>query len=1046
MARRVWPRSWFRPPREPEGLREGRAGAGGAGWEPADSGVPRGAGRGRPALIPPLPRDADRHVKVKQRGSVLNMLRRLDKIRFRGHKRDDFLDLAESPTASDTECGDELPLKTPRASLRDGEELRDPVSAAAGPGPGRSLWARGGRRVAGQRLAGLRARPGRSCARLGPSGPSHASAESPRGPARPRAVVRTQGEGCRGWVGVAPGRLCAMAAGALLASGAERPAGRLSGPLHRCWPREPKPCPGPPGAVWMPSRTPEPAPVTSAPVLSSRRGAARTPSEPAPAARPLGAVCKARASAALAGPGRVGPLGGSWCRAGPGSLVMAAGIQDFTRTESDRLNEIKGHLEIALLEKHFLREWAGRRGLASLGSLGQLRLGGCLGRAPQPALSGHPGVRGASGRRVPAPGARCRSGRGSSGLKSRGSRCSVCWGGAAAACRAGPRVVAAGSPSCCPARVGDPPAPGWAGAACGRPAAVPTLTWPVEEELRKLREEANAEVLRQELERERQRRAELEQKVQEVLRARTEEQAAQQPPKGPAPSSNGAERWGQGLCSRFQKFFYERFGEYVEDFRFQPEESTVETEEPLSARRLTENMRRLKRGAEPVTSFVKNLSALSDWYSVYTSAIAFTVYMNAVWHGWAIPMFLFLAILRLSLNYLIARGWRIQWSIVPEVSEAVVSPAAGPLWPVERSPAAARPCAPAACPFLYPTPAGEGPAAGAHTRFPGPGPAGRWRRLARLRPVRSVVMPRTTRLGWKLPLRPQEPPKEDLTVSEKFQLVLDVAQKAQNLFGKMADILEKIKNLFMWVQPEITQKLYVALWAAFLTSCFFPYRLVGLAVGLYAGVKFFLIDFIFKRCPRLRAKYDTPYIIWKNLPTDPQLKERPSATVPRRLQTAATRSYVSSAPTGLSKDEDAGRFHGAKKGNFHEIFNLTENERPLAVCEHGWRCCLINRDRKMPTDYIRNGVLYVTENYLCFESSKSGSSKRNKVIRLLDITDIQKYKVLSVLPGSGMGIAVSTPSTQKPLVFGAMVHRDEAFETIFSQYMKITAAASGSDS
>lgn len=167
----------------------------------------------------------------------------------------------------------------------------------------------------------------------------------------------------------------------------------------------------------------------------------------------------------------------------------------------------------------------------------------------------------------------------------------------------------------------------------------------------------------------------------------------------------------------------------------------------------------------------------------------------------------------------------------------------------------------------------------------------------------------------------------------------------------------------------------------------------------------------------------------------------------RRLQTASARSYVSSAPAGLSKDEDAGRFHSTKKGNFHEIFNLTENERPLAVCENGWRCCLINRDRKMPTDYIRNGVLYVTENYLCFESSKSGSSKRNKVIKLVDITDIQKYKVLSVLPGSGMGIAVSTPSTQKPLVFGAMVHRDEAFETIFSQYVKITsAAASGGDS
>ncbi|XP_074128207.1 GRAM domain-containing protein 4 isoform X2 [Sminthopsis crassicaudata] len=599
--------------------------------------------------------DSDRHVKVKPRSSVLNMLKRFDKIRFRGHKRDEFLDLAESPNASDTECGDEIPVKIPRTSARDGEELRDP--------------------------------------------------------------------------------------------------------------------------------------------------------------------------------------------AGPGTLIMAAGVQDYNRTEFDRLNEIKGHLEIALLEKHFLQE-----------------------------------------------------------------------------------------------------------------------------ELRKLREETNAEMLKQELEKERQRRLELEQKFQEILKTRAEEPAPQQPPKGPAAAAtqanHGSDKRSQMMCSRLQKWFYDRFGEYVEDFRFQPEESTVETEEPLSARRLTENMRRLKRGARPVTSFVKNLSALSDWYSVYTSAIAFIVYMNAVWHGWAIPMFLFLAILRLSLNYLIARGWRIQWSIVPEVSEVV------------------------------------------------------------------------------------EPPKEDLTVSEKFQLVLDVAQKAQNLFGKMADILEKIKNLFMWVQPEITQKLYIALWAAFLASCFFPYRIVGLMMGLYAGIKFFLIDFIFKRCPRLRAKYDTPYIIWTSLPTDPQLKERSAATVARRLQTTSSRSYVgASAPAGLSRDEDTGRFHGTKKGNFHEIFNLTENERPLAVCENGWRCCLINRDRKMPTDYIRNGVLYVTENYLCFESSKSGSSKRNKVIRLTDITDIQKYKVLSVLPGSGMGIAVSTPSTQKPLVFGAMVHRDEAFETIFGQYVKITsAAASGSDS
>ena len=66
---------------------------------------------------------------------MLNMLRKLDKIRFRGHKRDDFLDLAESPNASDTECGDEIPLKIPRTSPRDSEELRDSVSTRVSPRP-----------------------------------------------------------------------------------------------------------------------------------------------------------------------------------------------------------------------------------------------------------------------------------------------------------------------------------------------------------------------------------------------------------------------------------------------------------------------------------------------------------------------------------------------------------------------------------------------------------------------------------------------------------------------------------------------------------------------------------------------------------------------------------------------------------------------------------------------------------------------------------------------------------------------------------------------
>ncbi|XP_016110744.1 GRAM domain-containing protein 4-like [Sinocyclocheilus grahami] len=64
------------------------------------------------------------NVKVKPKAAVLNMLKRLDKIRFRGPKRDDFLDLPESPTGSDTEFSDDMLLR-PRPSIRDNDEQRD---------------------------------------------------------------------------------------------------------------------------------------------------------------------------------------------------------------------------------------------------------------------------------------------------------------------------------------------------------------------------------------------------------------------------------------------------------------------------------------------------------------------------------------------------------------------------------------------------------------------------------------------------------------------------------------------------------------------------------------------------------------------------------------------------------------------------------------------------------------------------------------------------------------------------------------------------------
>uniref|UniRef100_A0A3B5PVY2 GRAM domain-containing protein n=1 Tax=Xiphophorus maculatus TaxID=8083 RepID=A0A3B5PVY2_XIPMA len=356
----------------------------------------------------------------------------------------------------------------------------------------------------------------------------------------------------------------------------------------------------------------------------------------------------------------------------------------------------------------------------------------------------------------------------------------------------------------------------------------------------------------------------------------------------------------------FVNWLHNRFGVYMEYFCFQPEETIVEREDPLRPRKLTDNIRRLEQDFRPVAYFMSNLSALSNWYSVYTTAIVFIVYMYAAWHGWTIPIFLLLLILRLSLKYLISRGWRIQWSIVPDVCE------------------------------------------------------------------------------------PLEHPKDNLNVFQMVHLALIAAQKAQKLFGNMANILEKIKNLCMWVRPELTLKIYVGLWLAFIFSCMFPYQLLGFIIGVFVGIKLFIIDLIFKRCPKLRQRFDAPYTAWTNLPTDLQLKEHGNTALSRWIATA-------------------------RRGAFHEAFNLPESERPL--------------DRKTPKKYISPRVLYVTENYLCIESYRN---KRNIAIKLNDITEVKKHKAFSVLPGSGMGISVAMPTTKKPMLFTAMTHRDEAFDAIFS--------------
>nr|XP_032822305.1 GRAM domain-containing protein 4 isoform X1 [Petromyzon marinus] len=499
----------------------------------------------------------------------------------------------------------------------------------------------------------------------------------------------------------------------------------------------------------------------------------------------------------------------------------------------------------------------------------------------------------------------------------------------------------------------------------GRRLAAPARVSRAEEELQRLRGDSGLEA-KLEKEKERRRKAEFElQRLRDenaaaattattatTVGASVADSAIPAPPlaEDSRDSANSASP-PRGLLGPARLRWRRALAALSSDLGANPEPPPPEPDEPLSGRRLTENMRRVRRGFKPVSLFMRNLKALSVWQSVYTSAIAFVVYMYAVWHGWAVPMFLLFAIIRLSLNYLIAKGWKIHWSIVP-----------------------------------------------------------------------ALVIPEP------------EVPRDDLSVTEKFQLVLDVAQRAQNLFGKVADILEKIKNLLMWADLEATRQLYRVLWIAFVASSILPAPLLWTLFGLGLGVRAFLVAPVFHRFPSIRLKYDTARRLWQQLPTDAQRNERPALNTRRGGGSHLGRSSSAQGLVGSGSAEEA---LDPRRRSFHAIFSLPDSERPLPVCEGGWRCCLIQRDRRISSDYIRSGFLYVTQNYLCFENTRSVSSKKNKVISLKSITEVQKYKVLSMLPGAGMGISIKTPDTVKPLIFGAMVHRDDAYDAIMEQYSRM---------
>lgn len=283
----------------------------------------------------------------------------------------------------------------------------------------------------------------------------------------------------------------------------------------------------------------------------------------------------------------------------------------------------------------------------------------------------------------------------------------------------------------------------------------------------------------------------------------------------------------------------------------------------------------------------------------------------------------------------------------------------------------------------------------------------------------------TKQLGFTEKAKDDVSATEDYSWSDKFQLVLQVARKVQNTLGKMADSLEKMKNLLTWQHPEATGKLFVALCMALLASLILKGPTLFMLLGLFLGIKFFIVNPIYHRFPKVKRRYDSTAKLWRELPTDANIatKQNAAETNQEKLSRASSASSLSSVSTNSSSEQ----IPGIATNHFSEKFKLPSTETSLPGWEDGKRCTLIDKEKSFSN--VKQGRLFLSQSYLCFEKIRSSSAK-NIVIKLDTITNISKVKLSGIMPGTGTALEVQVRGMDKPYVFGGIIGRDEVLESI----------------
>ncbi|KAH7938452.1 hypothetical protein HPB49_023726 [Dermacentor silvarum] len=176
------------------------------------------------------------------------------------------------------------------------------------------------------------------------------------------------------------------------------------------------------------------------------------------------------------------------------------------------------------------------------------------------------------------------------------------------------------------------------------------------------------------------------------------------------------------------------------------------------------------------------------------------------------------------------------------------------------------------------------------------------------------------------------------------------------------------------------------------------------------GSKAFVLDYVFVRFPRVRAKYDLAWILWNELPTGPEIEKQ--ARMNKKKEKLAKKK--SDQPPLIMINNNASESRSQSPVSFRgddidevlsSIFNIPTSEMCLPGWEQGRKCTLIKKERSL-TSAFRNGRLYLTDHYLLFLRYKAQHPK-NLTIHLSEISKLEKGKTASWISGDGTSLIVT---------------------------------------